>query len=153
MKKDNLFINKEQPTSTYMYLTEIARLLDGEMSLACDDLKLASGARRILACLEKQDGVSQLDLVRATHLRAATISLIAQKMELDGLITRHTDEIDQRRTRVHVTEKGRKLYESVEAASKAIENKAMDGFSEQEKRAFHSMLVRIYANMDMDLEG
>lgn len=135
-----------------MYLTEIARLLDGDMSLACDELKLATGARRILACLEKQDGVSQLDLVRATHLRAATISLIAQKMEHDGLITRHTDEIDQRKTRVHVTDKGRKMYESVKRSAEEIENKAMDGFSEQEKKTLHSMLVRIYANMDVEAE-
>lgn len=62
--------------------------------------RLQGGSLHVLACLGEKDGVSQLDLVHAVHLKAPAISLIVQKMEQDGLISRRTDEIDMRVTRV-----------------------------------------------------
>ena len=59
--------------------------------------------------LARQDNVTQLDLVKATHLKAPTVSVSLQKMERDGLVTRKQDQEDLRAIRVFLTDKGREI--------------------------------------------
>lgn len=129
-------------------LSDTARLTDDRVAKLSKEHNLQSGARRVLACLAVKDGVSQLDLIRATHLKAPTISLIVQKMEHDGIITRKTDDIDMRLTRVYLTDTGEKINRSVCDTIKAVEDTAMADFTEEEKALLHGMLVRMYKNME-----
>ncbi len=148
MKNENLFVSDVQELTVYALLSEVSRQLDAEIAKLCDNMRLQSGARRILACLDKRDGVSQLELVRATHLKAPTISLIVQKMERDGLITRRSDDIDMRLTRVQISDEGKRVNEILAQSIRDIEDKAFNEFSDHEKKTFKSMLARIYANME-----
>lgn len=110
-------------------------------------LKLQSGARRILFFLYEEDGVSQLTLVRATRLKAPTISLIVQKMERDGLITRRTDEIDMRLTRVYLTDLGRQMSSEMKEAMQEAQVSILKGFSAKETEQLKSFLARMCVNM------
>ena len=153
MKKD---IRKEGSSSvapiesktTYALVSDAARLLDDRISKQTDVHKLQSGARRVLACLAVRDGVSQLDLIHVTHLKAPTISLIVQKMEHDGLITRKTDDLDMRLTRVYLTEHGIRVNKSIKESVDDAESIAMQDFSDEEKEQLHTLLVRLYKNIE-----
>ena len=134
--------------SPYSLFTDISRMIDGKMNACCEKLKLQSGARRVLSCLNKNSELSQLDLVRATHLKAPTISLIVQKMEQDGLICRRTDDIDMRLMRVSMTELGENREKQVSACAQEIEETALAGFTDEEKKTLTSLLSRVYANLD-----
>ena len=90
-----------------MLVLSIAQKFQDEMERQCAALKLGTGARRVMYHLSLEEGVTQLSLVRATGLKAPTISLILQKMERDGLVNRRTDNLDMRMTRVTLTELGR----------------------------------------------
>ena len=122
--------------------------MDGSVAKKTEEHKLQSGARRVLAFLSVRDGVSQLDLIRLTHLKAPTISLIVQKMEHDGLVLRKTDNLDMRLTRVYLTEQGKTVNREIHETVCNVEETAMADFTEEEKEQLHSLLVRLYRNME-----
>ena len=140
--------NEDSPLSRFALLSDIGRMIDTEMNDCCEELKIQSGARRVLSCLGKGDGLSQLDIVRATRLKAPTISLIVQKMEHDGLITRKTDDMDMRMTRVYLTELGKNREKRIAECIAETEADALVGFSEEEKKTLSALLSRIYANLE-----
>ncbi len=134
--------------STYSIASDTARLLDDCVAQKTRNLHLQAGARRVLACLAIRDGVSQLDLIRQTHLKAPTISLIVQKMEQDGLITRKTDDLDMRLTRVYLTDAGSAVHAEIRNEIAVVEDEAMAGFTDEERDMFRSFIKRIYLNLD-----
>ena len=134
--------------STYGILSDAARLLDDRVAKKTQNHHLQAGARRVLASLAIRDGVSQLDLIHATHLKAPTISLIVQKMEHDGVITRKTDDLDMRLTRVFLTEKGAEMTAQILEEIHAVENEAMADFTDKERAVFQDLISRIYINME-----
>lgn len=67
------------------------------------------GARTVLSYLAVGDGVTQLELVRATHLRAPTVSVMLRRFEEAGLVERRPDPNDLRAMRVFLTEKGKEI--------------------------------------------
>ena len=133
-------------------MSDSARLLDDRVASMTASHKLQSGARRVLACLTVRDGVTQLDLIRATHLKAPTISLIVQKMEHDGLISRRTDDLDMRLTRVHLTEKGKAVNDDIRRAVAEVEDAVMTDLSDAEKELLQTLLVRISRKIDETAE-
>ena len=153
MKKDirtegSASVTPIESKTTYALVSDAAKLLDDRVAKLTDAHKLQSGARRVLACLAVRDGVSQLDLIRATHLKAPTISLIVQKMEHDGLILRKTDDLDMRLTRVYLTELGKTVNRNIRESIETVENTAMQDFSEEEKEQLHALLVRFFKNTE-----
>lgn len=133
-------------------MSDSARLLDDRVASMTASHKLQSGARRVLACLAVRDGVTQLDLIRATHLKAPTISLIVQKMEHDGLISRRTDDLDMRLTRVHLTEKGKAVNDDIRRAVTEVEDAVMTDLSDAEKELLQTLLVRISRKIEETAE-
>ena len=133
-------------------MSDSARLLDDRVASMTASHKLQSGARRVLACLAVRDGVTQLDLIRATHLKAPTIGLIVQKMEHDGLISRRTDDLDMRLTRVHLTEKGKAVNDDIRRAVAEVEDAVMTDLSDAEKELLQTLLVRISRKIEETAE-
>ena len=68
---------------------------------------MSHGSRRILFTLAHDDGLTQLQLVKLTHLTAPSVSAALVKLENDDLVKRVTDTKDLRQIRVYLTEKGR----------------------------------------------
>ena len=134
--------------TTYALISDAGKLLDDRVAKATEQYKLQSGARRVLSFLAVRDGVSQLDLIRVTHLKAPTISLIVQKMEHDGLVSRKTDDLDMRLTRVYLTELGKTVNRAIHTAVSDLEACAMADFTDAEKEQLHDLLVRLYRNLE-----
>ena len=144
---DNDFLSHSElqmAKTTASLILDIAKMLEDRITNQSAPLKIPSGARRVLSCLSINDGCTQLDLIRATHLKAPTISLIVQKMEQDGLITRKTDDIDMRLIRVYLTEKGTIMYKSLRDIIDSVEAELFASLDETEKELLHSLLSRIF---------
>jgi len=92
-----------------MLINEISKLFHNKMREKSEELGFKNGYRQILMLLAHGDDITQLDIAEATHLKAPTVSVTLKKMEEDGLILRQTDLMDSRKTRVYLTEEGRKL--------------------------------------------
>ncbi len=105
------------------------------------------GAHLVLSMLAIHDGINQLELVRATHLKPPTVSVILKNMEAEGLVERRSDPNDLRATRVYLTENGRCLDRENIARIHALDAHALHGLSEEECQALMPLLMRIRDNL------
>ncbi len=105
------------------------------------------GAHLVLAMLAIHDGINQHELVRATHLRPPTVSVILKTMEAEGLVERRSDPDDLRATQVYLTEDGRRLDQENIARIHALDAHALRGLSEEECETLMPLLIRIRNNL------
>lgn len=139
------FGEKESPV---MILNSISRLFrDKARSMNVGGEITQHSSRLILIELAHNDGLSQLDLVERTHLKAPTISIALKNMEACGLVSRESDEHDMRVTRVKLTEKGRALDESNVKKLREIDEIIMKDISPSEIEAVTKILLKMRDNI------
>ncbi len=112
-----------------------------------EDTAAQPGTRLVLSFLAAGDGVTQLDLVNATHLRPPTISIILKKLEEDGIVERRRDEQDLRSVRVYLTERGKDIDSRNIRKIKFVDSIALEGLSEDEKNTMMSLLGKMRDNL------
>ena len=112
-----------------------------------DGVMSQQGAHLVLSNLAVNDGITQLQLVKDTHLRAPTVSVILRRMEEEGLVTRQTDPDDRRAVRVYLTDKGKALDKKNIRRIKKLDSVALSGISEEEYAALMTLLPKIRNNL------
>lgn len=130
-----------------MYVNDVAKLFNTTVSRATERVGISHGYRQILFHLAHNDGVTQLQLVKLTHLTAPTVSVALVKMEKEGLVRRETDEKDMRQVRVYLTEKGREKDDFVRNKCYETEEKMLSGVTEQEKKELCRVMKKIVINL------
>ena len=86
----------------------------------------------ILAVLYKKDGCSQKELVKELGVKPPTVTVSIQRLEKSGLIIRRQDEMDQRVSRIYLSEEGRAIIKEGMQMAKEGEQQILAGFSESE---------------------
>ncbi len=122
-------------------------LFNEEKNRESKTVTMSKSVKEILFALAQNDGVTQLDIVKSTNLKAPTVSISLQKMEKDGYVTRTPDSYDLRSVRVFLTEKGRSIYDSAVSYISKSESKIMKGISPREVEILTDVLQKIYINM------
>lgn len=105
------------------------------------------GQHRILMELAKHEYYSQKEIAVAMKVSTATIAIALKKLEKNGYISKVTDEADNRLNKIHITAKGQQVVDDSVKIFERIDKKAFEGFSEEEKSGFYSMLDRLEINM------
>jgi DNA-binding MarR family transcriptional regulator len=108
-------------------------------------LGLAPAQFMTLLELWNEDGLTQKDLVRRLDVEQATMANTLKRMERDGLIARQENPDDRRARLIRLTPKAKKLQDDATAAATAVNEKALAGFSAEERRAFVAMMARAIA--------
>ena len=112
-----------------------------------DGVMSQQGAHLVLSNLASHDGINQLELVNATHLRPPTVSVILRRMEEEGLVTRSADPNDKRSVRVYLTDKGKKLDKKNITRIKEIDTIALSELSNEEISLLMDLLPKIRNNL------
>ena len=127
-----------------MLISEISRMMNDRIQQRSSDTPaLQKSARLLLMELARKDGRTQLDLVKATHLKAPTISVVLQKLEKEGYVTKRPDEYDLRATRVTLTEKGRALDEQMRKTIYEEDEVAMSNLTDSERETLVRLLSKV----------
>lgn len=131
------------------FCNEISRLFRAKLRQSDDSEGVMSqpGAHLVMSRLAVCDGITQLDLVRATHLSPPTVSVILQKMEAEGLVERTADPQDRRAVRVTLTADGRALDRQKIETIHRIDEVALRGLSEAELATLMVLLPKIRDNL------
>ena len=124
------------------------RLLTGETKKSL----LQKSSRLIMIELAKNEGVTQLDLVKPTHLKAPTVSVTLQRLENEGYICRKTDSYDLRSVRVYMTEQGREFNRIVVERVRKEEDDILKCLNDSESKQLMKLLLKIRENMIEDCE-
>lgn len=156
-KSDELLIHRrpQHPNETPpMIINDISHLFHGKMrSCESEGIMSQHGARMILSALSHHDGLRQIDLVRMTHMKAPTVSVLIKKMAAEGLLTHEVQLSDLRAVRLHLTEKGRSIQEVTHKTLRATDEIMMQGLSAEESEQLRALLCRVRENLLTDLEG
>jgi DNA-binding MarR family transcriptional regulator len=118
-----------------------------------DGVMTQPGAHLVLSFLAVKDGITQLELVNATHLRAPSVSTILKKMEEEGIVRRLRDENDARAVRIFLTDCGKKIDREHIKHIKALDAEALAGLSDSEQKTLMALLTKIRNNLINENEG
>ncbi|MCI5074370.1 MarR family transcriptional regulator [Oricola sp.] len=135
---------KKSESAGYL-ANHMARLFALALHERIRPLGLAPAQFMTLLELWNEDGLTQKDLVQRIDVEQATMANTLKRMERDGLVTRHENPDDRRAQLVRLTDKGKGLKDDATAAAAAVNEEALSGFSEEERRAFLAMMTRVIA--------
>lgn len=121
---------------------EVNRLHFSTFHQTLSQFGLGKGQPPILKYLSLNDGCKQSELAQNEHVTAATITVMLQTMEKNGLIVRKSDEKDLRIMRVYITDKGRSVQQKCDEAIKNLEKEIYADFNQEELDAFRRLLVK-----------
>jgi len=110
------------------------------------------GAHLVMATLAIHDGINQREVVRLTHLRPPTVSVILQKMEAEGLVESKPDPEDRRAKRMYLSQAGRSLDRKHIQWIQGVDAIALEGLSEEEIETLMAILPRIRDNLLQETE-
>ena len=97
--------------------------------------------------LSHNDGISQSELVKGTHMKGSTVSIAISKLEEMGYIVRENNPHDLRSVKVYLTEKGRQLNSRIREIIKDKEELIMSGISPKELRITTFVLETMLDNL------
>ena len=90
---------------------------------------------------------SQRDVARTLRLSPATVAVSLKPLERDGYVERSADELDQRRNRVSLTDKGRKAVELCGESFRAVDERMLSGFTPDEREQLTGFFERMIQNL------
>ena len=144
-------IPKRRSDSNYnamMRIHDAAKLYHDRMRRQSEQDGLPSSYRMLIFHLARMaPGVTQLELVRATHLKAPTVSVTLQKMERDGLVTRRSNDTDLRETLVYLTDKGKGIDQRIKIMHKEGDEIALGGLTDKEIETLSELLNKVIDNL------
>lgn len=100
---------------------------------------------RLIAILAEQTRMTPQDIGRAGELDKITVSRAAATLIRRGLVAQDRNPEDGRSHYLLLTAEGRKLYEQVAPAAKALEADLMAGWSDEDRENLATLLRRIEA--------
>ncbi len=130
-----------------MMINGIGREFGGRMRNECEKLGIKSSYRQIIFHLAREDGLSQLDLVKFTRFKPPTISVTVQNMESEGYIIRKTDPEDSRIIRVYLSEKGRQVEKEILENIHKIEDKFTEKMPGELLKSLRENLEKLIENI------
>ncbi len=140
------------PNPTVMQLMlELTRYFNHSVQHDEQAVGMKMSYRRLLPLIARYGCVNQRFLVEKSHQRPPTISLALTEMEEQGLITRSPGE-DRREVMVQLTEKGKKLDDSVQEILNRHDQEVESALTEEELKALWQLLYKMAAALDITEE-
>ena len=130
-----------------MYINDISKLFMHRIRRESERCGIPHGYHKLLMELAHNDSLTQLQLVKLTHLTAPTVSVALGKMEADGLVTRTPDPDDMRQIKVALTDRGREMDENVRRAFRETDALLTRGISEEQLEAVKPLLRQMLKNL------
>lgn len=101
----------------------------------------------VLQVLDRQEGLSQLEIARETYKDAPTVTRIIDLLCRKGLTRRITDPADRRRFRIQLTDEGRRKIESILPIIRDARRQAWQGIEDKEIDRLVDVLNNVFDNL------
>ncbi len=121
-----------------------------------DSIGMRASYRHVMKPLMECDneiGMTQLQLVNITKLKAPTISITLRNMEREGIVRREKNDKDRRETYVTITDKGRQMHAKILEAYDKAQEIMLRGLSEKELAAADAVIAKMQKNLIAELGG
>jgi MarR family transcriptional regulator, organic hydroperoxide resistance regulator len=139
-------------------LTWLLHLAAQHMRAALDEVARAHGLAGVrdwvvLAALDIGPRQSQQALGRSLGVDKTTLTLLLDRLEAAGLVTRSLDRHDRRARIPLLTGAGRDVQRAVAAERDRAEAELLASFSPQERRLLRDLLIRLTAGQPHSAAG
>lgn len=122
--------------------------VDQAMTNALASIDLTAAQGHIMGYLARRvDPPCSRDIEEAFHLSHPTVSGLLSRLEKKRFIEFRPDEYDRRCKRIYILPKGKECNEMMYNTILQTEAKIVEGFSEEEKEQFLTLLRRATENM------
>jgi DNA-binding MarR family transcriptional regulator len=102
---------------------------------------------RILAVLAMGDGITINEIIDRAMMQQSALSRALMKMEAEDYVRRVPRRGDARYVEVFLTDKGRKLFDSLNVVVSERQKRLLKGFSASETAAAFAIIRRLSRNM------
>lgn len=123
------------------------------VSKELEAIGMRSSYRHVMKPLMEQDGMTQLELVNITKLKAPTISITLRNMEREGIVRREKNDVDRRETHVYITDKGREMHAKILEAFERAEQVMLKDIPEKEQATVRKILAKMTENLRQEIGG
>ena len=133
------------------YLTGIAyRAINRTLSnnLKSEGNRITSEQYGVLKQLWAKQGLTQLDIAKATHKDKPGITRLLNNLEQKGLIERKVNKDDKRCNKIYLTKAGKKLEKSSIDIGLKTRVQALEGVNPSELEICKKVLWEISANLE-----
>lgn len=136
----------DRETIDYL-LAQVCRLHRERAGAILEAVGLFRGQPPVLMSLHGEDGQTQGDL--AAHLRVApaTMTKMLQRLERAGFVQRRPDAVDQRISRVYLTDAGRAVRSEMMVALGTLEAETFAGLDAAQLLQLRGLLERLRTNL------
>jgi len=128
-------------------LMQVGRLMADRMRVRMEKIGLHMAQGFALFCLRNCEGAAQSEIALASHLSAASVTSMLQRMERDGWVVRERDPDDRRVLRVYLSDKSRELYDEAEASFQEMERGILRVLRPDEQEKLHELLSKLHAGL------
>ncbi len=140
-------MNTNPPDSLYAIFHQLARFHYYRMYSLFEEHNIYPGQHGVLFILEKHGGIRQRELADKLHIKAATTTVMLNRMAKANLIERRPDPDDQRVTLVYLTDQGQKALAKVKESLKILEKECLKGFTSEEEILLQTLLTKMRDNL------
>lgn len=111
------------------------------------NLDIHPGQAGMLWALKCNDGLSQKELAKKMGITPPSITVMIKKLEAEQFIEKHQDKMDQRVTRIYITDKGRKIAAYMDEVLEKLEQEAFANMSGEEIMLLRRLLLQMKENL------
>ena len=149
--KDIMKFNEER--TLLMVINEISKVFDDLMSKCPENLfSTDKTPRLILMLLSFKDGMTQSELMKATHMKGSTVSVAINKLEELGFVRRVDNPADKRSYRIFLTEKGIIYNDNIEDVLKKKDELSVKGIAPKDIKSAMGVLNTILDNLTNNMK-
>ncbi len=143
----------EEERSLYHIFLGIIRLHYYRSHFLFEKDGIYPGQPPLLFILKRCDGQSQKELAEKLKIAPATLNVMIRRMEKAGLLDRRQDEVDQRVSRVFLTEKGHEAFLRTHETVHILETECFANFTVEEKLIFRRLLMQMTDNLQETIKS
>ncbi len=145
--------NPSEEWQRYFFLfIRLSHLHHRVVHAAVKDLGLYRGQPPLLHRLYERDGMTQSEISEELHVRPSTVSNMVSRMVEAGFVKRRADPLDQRVSRVYLTEKGQRIREQLLAVERELTWQALESLDAEQRQTLARLLNQVCDNLQ-ELRG
>lgn len=113
--------------------TDMVRAHTAYMDRQLSALGLSNGQGGVISVLGRYGSLTQNELAKFRQVTPATISIMLDRMERDGLVVRFTAKDNSRANNIRLTERGAEIFAKLDAFMSGEPEVVFSGLTEEEK--------------------
>jgi DNA-binding MarR family transcriptional regulator len=128
-------------------LAQVSRLMRRSFDERARTIGVTRPQWQVLTLLLHYEGINQGGLAEILEVEPITLGRMIDRLQDSGLVERRNDPADRRAWRLHLTDKGRDLLETLRPHAEITFSEALDGIDAADQSRLMAMLDRIRTNL------